>query len=284
MKNLKKVFFIEVGTILFAIAVGLFLLPGNILTGGVAGIVSLIKPYYPFCNISEDILTIIISTSLFIVGAIFLDKTFTYQTLIHSVSYPFVLLLVTRYLPEYEIDPILAAIYGGVIGGAGIGIIFRQGGSTGGMDVIPLIIEKHFKLEASKGIMILDAITVIAGLFIYGINSVLIGLISVFFTSFTMERVINLYNGVEARRVEIISDKFIEINNDIQNLVERGTTIIDGKGGYTNNDKKILLVVVSSDELEKLIKIVNNHDSSAFVIISEVKDVHGEGFTIEPRL
>ncbi len=284
MKNLKKVFFIEIGTILFAIAVGLFLLPGNILTGGVAGIVSLIKPYYPFCNISEDILTIIISTSLFIVGAIFLDKTFTYQTLIHSVSYPFVLLLVTRYLPEYEIDPILAAIYGGVIGGAGIGIIFRQGGSTGGMDVIPLIIEKHFKLEASKGIMILDAITVIAGLFIYGINSVLIGLISVFFTSFTMERVINLYNGVEARRVEIISDKFIEINNDIQNLVERGTTIIDGKGGYTNNDKKILLVVVSSDELEKLIKIVNNHDSSAFVIISEVKDVHGEGFTIEPRL
>ena len=284
MKNLKKVFFIEVGTILFAIAVGLFLLPGNILTGGVAGIVSLIKPYYPFCNISEDILTIIISTSLFIVGAIFLDKTFTYQTLIHSVSYPFVLLLVTRYLPEYEIDPILAAIYGGVIGGAGIGIIFRQGGSTGGMDVIPLIIEKHFKLEASKGIMILDAITVIAGLFIYGINSVLIGLISVFFTSFTMERVINLYNGVEARRVEIISDKYVEINNDIQNLVERGTTIIDGKGGYTNNDKKILLVVVSSDELEKLIKIVNNHDSSAFVIISEVKDVHGEGFTIEPRL
>lgn len=284
MKNLKKVFFIEIGTILFAIAVGLFLLPGNILTGGVAGIVSLIKPYYPFCNISEDILTIIISTSLFIVGAIFLDKTFTYQTLIHSVSYPFVLLLVTRYLPEYEIDPILAAIYGGVIGGAGIGIIFRQGGSTGGMDVIPLIIEKHFKLEASKGIMILDAITVIAGLFIYGINSVLIGLISVFFTSFTMERVINLYNGVEARRVEIISDKYVEINNDIQNLVERGTTIIDGKGGYTNNDKKILLVVVSSDELEKLIKIVNNHDSNAFVIISEVKDVHGEGFTIEPRL
>ncbi len=284
MKNLKKVFFIEIGTILFAIAVGLFLLPGNILTGGVAGIVSLIKPYYPFCNISEDILTIIISTSLFIVGAIFLDKTFTYQTLIHSVSYPFVLLLVTRYLPEYEIDPILAAIYGGVIGGAGIGIIFRQGGSTGGMDVIPLIIEKHFKLEASKGIMILDAITVIAGLFIYGINSVLIGLISVFFTSFTMERVINLYNGVEARRVEIISDKYVEINNDIQNLVERGTTIIDGKGGYTNNDKKILLVVVSSDELEKLIKIVNNHDSSAFVVISEVKDVHGEGFTIEPRL
>ncbi len=284
MKNLKKVFFIEIGTILFAIAVGLFLLPGNILTGGVACIVSLIKPYYPFCNISEDILTIIISTSLFIVGAIFLDKTFTYQTLIHSVSYPFVLLLVTRYLPEYEIDPILAAIYGGVIGGAGIGIIFRQGGSTGGMDVIPLIIEKHFKLEASKGIMILDAITVIAGLFIYGINSVLIGLISVFFTSFTMERVINLYNGVEARRVEIISDKFIEINDDIQKLLERGTTIIDGKGGYTNNDKKILLVVVSSDELEKLIKIVNNHDSSAFVIISEVKDVHGEGFTIEPRL
>lgn len=279
--NIKKVFFIEVGTILFAIAVGLFLLPGNILTGGVAGVVALLKP---FISIDEDILTIIISSSLFIVGVIFLGKTFTYQTLIHSVSYPFILLLVSRYLPEYEIDPILAAIYGGVIGGVGIGIIFRQGGSTGGMDVLPLIVEKHFKFEASKGIMVLDGITVIAGLFIYGINSVLIGLISVFFTSFTMERVINLYNGVEAKRIEIISDKYLEISNDIHTILERGTTILSATGGYTNKDKKMLLVIVSSEQLEEVIEIINKHDKKAFVIITEAKDVHGEGFTYEPRL
>ena len=99
-----------------------------------------------------------------------------------------------------------------------------------------------------------------------------------------MERVINLYNGVEAKRIEIISDKYLEISNDIHTILERGTTILSATGGYTNKDKKMLLVIVSSEQLEEVIEIINKHDKKAFVIITEAKDVHGEGFTYEPRL
>jgi len=282
LETIKRVLLIELGTLLFALAVGMFLLPGSILTGGVAGIVSLIHPFLPL--VSEDIMVIIISTSLFIIGSIFLGKTFTTNTIIHSVSYPFMLLLVTRILLEYEIDPILASIYGGVIGGIGIGIIFRQGGSTGGMDVIPLILEKYFNIEATKGIMFFDAITVIAGLFIYGINNVLIGLISVFFTSSMMERTIKLYGGITAKKVEIISSKYQEISSEIHSVLERGTTLYDVKGGYTKDDKQVVMCIITNKELQMVRDIINKYDDKAFVIITETKDVNGEGFTFGVRL
>ena len=280
-EKITKVFFIEIGTLLFAIAVGMFLLPSNVLTGGIAGIVSLLEP---FISIDADILVIIISTALFIVGCIMLGREFTVNTIVHSVSYPFMLLAVSRMLPKYEIDPILAAIYGGVIGGAGIGLIFRNGGSSGGADVPILIMEKYLGISASKGIMIMDAITVSAGLFIYGLNDVLIGLISVFFTSFTMERVINAYGGIEAKKVEIISDKYEMMIPRIHDELERGTTILHGKGGYTNDDKEVLMTVVFNNQLEDCKKIIRDIDPEAFVIITDATDVNGLGFTFEARL
>lgn len=267
---------------IFAIGIGLFLLPANILTGGVAGIVALIHPFID--SVSEDILVIIISTVLFIIGVIFLGKEFTVNTIIHSLSYPFILLFVTRALPSVSVDPILAAVYGGVLGGLGVGIMFRQGGSSGGTDIPPLILDKYFGINVSRTIMITDGITVIAGLFIYGLNEVLIGLISVFCTSFMLEKTVKAYGGIEAKKVEIISDKYLEINKEIINDMARGTTIINGKGGYSNEDKKILMAIVSNKELEKIKEIVHRVDTSAFVIIQEVSDVGGEGFTYETRL
>lgn len=281
MKIFKKILFIELGTILFAIAVGMFLLPGNVLTGGVAGIASLLDPYI---DIPEEYLVIIITILLFILGCIFLDKEFITNTLLHTASYPVLLLIVTNYLPAFEVDPLLAAIYGGVIGGVGLGIIFRQGGSSGGMDVPPLIVEKYFHIKASKTIMFMDGITVLAGLFIYGLNNVLIGLISVYLTSFTMEKTMEFYGGIQARRFEIISDKYEAIADEIHNRLNRGSTLIDAQGGYTGEKRKILMVVVSEEQSLDVQEIINKYDSQAFVIMTETKDVNGEGFTFEPRI
>ena len=281
MKKIRKIILLEIGTFLFAFAIGMFILPGNILSGGVAGITNLVCAYI---NIPEDILTIIINTLLFILGSIFLGKEFFFNTLIYSASYPFLLLLVTRGLPDYKIDPLLAAVYGGIIGGIGVGIMFRNGGSSGGTDAIALIVEKYFHVKASTTIMIMDAITVIAGLYIYGINSVLVGLISVFLMSFALEKTMNIYNGVEAKKFEIISDKYQEIADDIHNIVERGTTILDIVGGYTGDKKKMLVVVVSDDQYQVVKSVIDKYDPNAFVIISETKDVNGLGFTYEPRM
>ncbi len=281
VKTLKKIIFIEIGTFLFAIAVGMFLLPGEILTGGVAGVTTLLRP---FITIDEDILTVIISSSLFAIGSLVLGKEFLVTTAVHSLTYPFILLFVTRVIPAYEVEPILAALYGGIIGGIGIGIIFRQGGSTGGMDVPPLIVQKFFKVKASTGIMVLDALSVLAGLIIYDLNGVLIGLISVYLTTFAMERTISFYNGIVAKKFEIISDKYKEIAEDIHTVLERGTTVITAQGGYTNAERKMLVCIVPEEQYMDVKAIIDKHDPKAFVIMTETKDVNGEGFTFTPRL
>lgn len=266
---------------MFALAVGMFLLLGQILTGGVAGIVTLLNP---FISIDEDILVIIISSSLFVIGSIILGKEFLMNTIIHSVSYPFMLLLVTRYLPTYEIEPILASIYGGILGGVGIGLIFREGGSTGGMDVPPLIVQKFFHIKATSGIMFLDAVTVLAGLYIYGLNDVLIGLLSVYLTTTVLEKTVHMYGGIAAKKVEIISDKYEEINKEILTKLEKGTTIIQGEGGYTGTPKRVVMAIVSDDQYVTVKKIVNEIDKDAFMIASDTMDVNGDGFNITPRI
>ncbi|MBQ1307012.1 MAG: YitT family protein, partial [Erysipelotrichaceae bacterium] len=241
MKRIKKILMIELGTLIFALSVGLFILPDRILTGGVAGITALLTDFIP---ISEDILTIILNTFLFILGSVLLGKEFFLNTLIYSVSYPFALLFVTRLLPEYHVDPILASLYGGLMGGVSMGIMFRNGGSSGGTDALALIAEKYLHVKVSDAIMFMDTVTVLAGLYIYGLNSVLIGLISVLLTSVALDKTMNIYGGVEAKRFEIISDKYQEIAEDIHGILERGSTILDVTGGYTGNRKKMLLVIV----------------------------------------
>ena len=281
MNRLRQVLLIELGTFLFAFSIGVFILPGKVLTGGVAGISTLLISFVP---ISEDYLVIILNTALFLLGSIFLGKKFFFNTLIYSVSYPFALLFVTRHIPPIEIDPLLGAIYGGFIGGVAIGIMFRNGGSSGGMDAIALIIEKYFKIKVTYTIMFNDALTVLAGLFIYGLNNVLIGLISVYLTTFAMERTINIYRGIEAQKFEIISNKYEELNKAIQEKLDRGTTLLNAQGGYKNHDRKVLMVVVKNEQFNDVKQIIDEIDPNAFVIISEIKDVNGEGFTYEPRL
>jgi len=281
MNKLRQFLMIEMATMLFAFSIGLFILPGKVLTGGVAGIATLLKPYIA---ISEDYLVIIINTLLFIIGSILLGKEFFLNTLVYSVSYPFMLLLVTRHLPPISIDPLLAALYGGLIGGVAIGIMFRNGGSSGGVDVIALVMEKYFHIRPSNTVMVVDALTVIAGLYVYGFNSVLIGLLSVYMLSFAMDQTINMYRGIEGKKFEIISDKYEEINEAILKKIDRGTTILNGVGGYSHQERKVLMAVVSNEQLSEVKKVVDEIDPNAFVIISDTKDINGEGFTFEPRL
>lgn len=281
LKKIKRILMVEAGTFIFAMAIGLFILPGKILSGGVAGITALLSNFIAF---PEDLMAIVINIILFLLGSVFLGKGFFFNTLVFSVSYPFWLLLVSRFFPSYEIDPILAAVYGGIIGGIGIGLMFRNGGSSGGTDAIALIAEKYFHVKVSLAVMMMDVVTVLAGLFIYGLNAVLIGLISVFLMSFALERTMEIYGGVEAKKFEIISDKYQEISRDILEIVERGTTLLDITGGFTGDAKKMLVVVVSDDQYSQVKSIVDKHDPKAFVIISQTKDVNGEGFTYEPRM
>lgn len=265
-----------------ALGVGSFILPYDILSGGVAGIAVLLKP---FIAIDEETVVIVLNILLFAIGLIFLGKDFAINTVVATAAYPICLIIVQKIIPHFEVEPLIAAIYGGLLGGVGTAICIHNGGSTGGMDIPPVIFEKYFGFDVSKGIMICDALTVSCGLWIYGIEPVLIGLICVFMYSFAVEKFMSLYDGKQSsKRIEIISDYYKQIINEIHITVDRGTTLIDASGGYTNEEKKVILCVVPEKDYQKVIDIVNKFDDSAFIIVSQTYDVHGEGFTFEGRL
>lgn len=282
MKFFKDSVFIVIGTFLLAISVSSFILPYDILSGGVGGIAVLIKC---FVNVDENVLVVIINSAFFVLGLLFLGKGFAINTIVSTIAYPICQYITNNYIPSIKVEPLIAAIYAGVLGGVGIAICIRHDGSTGGADVPPLIFEKFFGFDVSKGVMVFDSLTVLFGLWLYGIENILMGLICVYITSISIEKVMNIYDGKkQSKRIEIISDQYEKIISDIHIVIDKGTTLMPSIGGYTGNDRMVVLCVVPQNRYKEVIEIVNKYDPKAFVIVSDTYDVHGEGFTFEARL
>ena len=274
--RLKKTLMIIIGTLILAISVEYFILPFSILSGGVAGIAVALEPFF---HIDKTLFANCAVIVLLIVGWIILGKEFAINTVISSLCYPIFTTLFSRYPVVIEIDPLLAAIYAGLIGGLGIGLVIRTGASTGGMDIPPLVLNKLTGANISTLVMITDAITVLLGIIGYGLSAALVGLISVFTTGFAMSKVLELGRGSEAKSVQIISEKWEMMNENISKELDRGTTLLEATGGYTNEDKKVILCVVSKKQYAKLMEIIHEIDDKAFVITTDAVDMHGEGFT-----
>lgn len=265
-----------VGNAILAFAIGLFLLPSNILSGGVSGISLLISP---FISLDESTIVLILSVGLLLVGGIFLGGKFVINSSVSSVLYPVILIGVEYLFEPPNVEPILAAVFGGLLSGVGVGIVVRQGASTGGMDIPPLIINKLTSFDVAKAVMLTDALTVLGGLFVYGIEEVLIGLVAVFLSGQGLRWALTYGRGTSAKELQIISDDYEVINKEILVVLERGTTLLEASGGYTSEKKKVLLVVVEQSEYQKVLDIVNKHDPDAFIIVVDATDVHGLGFS-----
>ena len=278
---LKETVFIIVGTLILAFGVANFILPYDVQTGGVAGIAVLLKPFLP---LSEEFVASFLAMILLIIGYFTLGRKFVVSTALSTFVYSSSLIFMSNHPVVIETDPLLASMYGGMICGVGIGIVLRNGGSTGGMDIPPLIMNKYLGIDISKGVMIIDALTVISGLFIYNVNAVLVGLISVFFTSVALNKTMSLYQGAPTKSIQIISPKHQEISEAIQNEFERGTTILLAKGGYEGEDRPIVMTVVYENQYQGVIDLINRYDKQAFIIVSDTNEVHGEGFTFDARV
>ena len=205
---IKKILLTILGTFCLALSAGLFIIPNNILSGGVAGISVAISPLISF--VSKEYISSFITIAMFIVGSLVLGKDFAMKTLISSLIYPPLLLLITSTFKPIELDPILATLYGGLLGGIGLGIVFRQGGSTGGMDVPPLILNKFFGIKVSNALLLTDGLSILLGLVYYGLPQVLLGFIAVYCTSYGCGKMISL-GGTKSKEFKIISDKYVEI-------------------------------------------------------------------------
>lgn len=271
----KNILLVITGNLLVAFSVVAFLLPYNILSGGVAGIAVAIAP---IVHIEKGMIVNIMVIFLFFTGWIFLGKKFAANTFLSSIVYPLFLSLLTPIVPVFNLEPFIASLYGGAIAGVGIGMVFKTGASTGGMDIPPLIINKLTGIKISHLVIIFDALTVLLGLFTFGFEAVLIGFISVFTTGYAIDKVL-VFGGTISKSVQIISKDYHEILKVIHEKLDRGTTVSNIVGGYTGKERKMILVVVTQNEYPELIAAVNNVDKDAFIITTDATAVHGQGFS-----
>ena len=282
MKNLNLPDLIQIftGTLILAVSVVWFIIPYNILSGGVAGIAVALEP---LLHLNKMVFANVLVIALLGAGTVVLGKQFFLTTALSSLLYPVFTSLLSRsaYIPQ--IDPVLASFYGGLLGGVGIGIVMRTGASTGGMDIPPMIIHKLTGMKINTLVMITDGLTVLLGLSLYGIEAVLVGMISVFASSYAIGKVLT-FGSTTSKSVQIISKDWQKIITEINTTFERGATVFDAIGSYSGEPKKVILVVVSERQYNHLIDTIKSIDPTAFIITTDAADMHGEGFTYGARI
>ena len=280
-KFLIDLLVIIMGNACIAIAVAFFVIPNKLLVGGTAGIAVAINA---FCGIPEEIVINILIYALFIAGAIVFGKEFFFKTITSTIVYPVLLTLagdLYHHIPlEYiTMDTLTSIICSGVLVGFGIGIVYRRNASTGGMDIIPLIINKYTGIQLHILLMAVDCFTVLLGVIAYGLQASIYGVISVILCSFVIDKTI-LLGAKKTKQVQIISQESDKILDKILEDLDRGCTIVESRGGYTNQKRDMLMVVVPINQYQTLIDVVHSIDASAFVIVSDIKEIRGRGFTL----
>lgn len=290
---LKNIILVITGTLILAFGTAVFIIPFDLVAGGVSGISIIINKILPFEFITIDMLVTVITWSLFFIGLAFLGRNFALKTLISSAVYTVGISVFLKlvspdvmrgffYLQgsEYsQISVLLAAIFGGVCVGAGCALTFLGGGSTGGVDVLAFILCKLFKnWKSPKVIFIIDALTVIFGMFVIeDLVISLLGITSAFISASVIDKI--FLGESSAFIAQIVSDKYDEINDRVINLLGRTTTLTDVIGGYSKKEKKMIMVSFTMNQYTEIINIINKIDKNAFVTIHRAHEINGEGWT-----
>ncbi len=296
LHQLKNIFLVIFGTGVLAFGTAVFIVPFDLVTGGISGLAIVLEKIIPV-TLSIDFYITVLTWTLFFMGLIFLGKSFAAKTLISSVFYPILFsisyklvdpdvlggLFYLRGSEYHDISVLLAAIFGGVCVGAGCAITFIAGGSTGGVDIIAFLLCKMFKkLKSSTVIFLVDATIVVLGVFI--INDIvlsLLGMVSAFVCAAVIDKV--FLGNSQAYVAQIVSNKSDEISRGVIERLDRTTTIVDVTGGYSKEAKKMTIVSFSIREYSELMNIINREDPHAFLTISHAHEINGEGWTHEKK-
>lgn len=275
-EKIKEYCLIIVGVFLVALSLEYFFIPNNIAAGGLTGLAIVINHYIP--SISTGPLVFIMDLVLFIVGFIFLGKSFGVKTIVSSFSLAGMMTIIEKFFNPQALteDLMLASIFGTFITAIGMAIVFNANASTGGTDTIAKILNKFFHIDIGKSLLAVDFIITLLGAITFGINIGLYGLISVIINGIAIDKVIEGFHV--CKEVTIISIKNDEIGKFIMNDLERGCTYLKGVGGFTGKDTYVLYAVLGRSEFIKLKQHISKIDPRAFITVGEVHEVMGEGF------
>ncbi|MEW9699501.1 YitT family protein [Paenibacillus sp. SI8] len=268
----KDILFLLAGSLMFALAVNLFVIPNKFGEGGVTGVNIIL--FYLF-HWSPGLVNLVLNSLLLLIGYKFLDKMTMLYTIIAVVFNSFFLYLTEGWRIASN-EPLLNAIFGGVFAGIGLGLIIRVGGTTAGSTILARIASKYLDWNVSYSLLFFDLIVAVSSYFVIGAQSLMLTIVMLYIATKVMDFIIEGVNPKKA--VTIISEQQDAIAEQVNVLMDRGVTVLYGRGYYAKTPREVLYIVVSKQEVSLLKKIVKAHDKQAFVAIHDVRDVFGRGF------
>ncbi|GAB4188249.1 MAG: YitT family protein [Roseiflexaceae bacterium] len=271
---LRDYLLMTIGAVMVAASVNMFLAPNNVVIGGVTGAAMLLNT---FVGTPVGLVTLLINVPLFIIGFRRLGgMVFGLRTLYATAVMSLAIDLLAPYMRTVTADPLLYTLYGGLLDGIGVGLVFRARGTTGGIDIIAQLLEQRFAIRPGQSMLVMNVAVFGGALLVYGPEKTLYALLAAFIGSRVLDY--TLAAGSGARQALIITTKPEAITRALLHELGRGVTLLEGYGGYTGADRAVLLSVVARHEISFLKEIVCAADPQAFAIIGEANEVLGEGF------
>ena len=272
MDWIKKYLVLIIGSLIYSAGLEIFLVPNNIIDGGVVGI-SIMASY--LTGIPFGVYMVVLNLPFLYLGYKQIGKTFAISTIVSIIA----LSVFSEFLepvPQITQDYFLAAIFGGIIAGAGVGLVIRQGGSLDGTEITAIILDRKTSFSVGEVVMFFNLFILGAAGFVFGWDKAMYSLVAYFIISKMIDVVLKGLD--ESYAVMIVSDEYEEIADALMHRLGRGVTYLHGQGAYTGDDKQVLYCVVTRLEVVKLKEIALEKDETAFVTINPVHDIVGGRF------
>lgn len=270
--RLKRYTQFILGMIVTAISYNLFMLPSSVVYG-VGGLGVMFKQLF---NWSPSLVILIGSILLLILSFILLGTEKTKNSIIGSLLYP-VFVSLTEWIPAYvnlsDADPLLIVVFGAVIAGFGLGLIFKSGFTTGGTDILNQIVSKYFKMSLGTSMFFTDGLIIASSVFVFGWTKLMYSIISLYIISIMTDKVIL---GIsQSKAFYIITEHETEVKRYITNTLKHGITVLDGRGGYTGNNQKVIMCIIPTKEYFMVKEGIYQIDKEAFFIVTDAYEVSG---------
>lgn len=311
-KHIKDFLTINLGVFLMATAYSILIDRNKLVIGGVGGIATILSNAITGLKINSSFIILIINLVLLLIALIFVGKKFFLKTLYTSLIYPVyvfmfekIILLLQDVVPDLSLTKeelaiklsdialgqnaanaimagsyLLVIIFGAVISGFGLGLALKKGASTGGVDIIQQILLDRFKIPFSISLLMIDGtIVTVAAIYFKDFFMILYGFLFIYLSGVVLDAIV--FSGFNSRAVYIITSDPEAVKNKIYSVLERGVTEIYSRGGYRQEDKKMLVCVMSNNEFYKMKTLILEIDKRAFIFVARVSEVHGEGFTYD---
>ena len=311
-KQIKDFLTINLGVFLMAMAYSILIDRNKLVIGGVGGIATILSNAITGLKINSSFIILIINVVLLLIALIFVGKKFFLKTLYTSLIYPVyvfmfekIILLLQDVVPDLSLTKeelaiklsdialgqnaanaimagsyLLVIIFGAVISGFGLGLSLKKWASTGGVDIIQQILLDRFKIPFSISLLMIDGtIVTVAAIYFKDFFMILYGFLFIYLSGVVLDAIV--FSGFNSRAVYIITSDPEAVKNKIYSVLERGVTEIYSRGGYRQEDKKMLVCVMSNNEFYKMKTLILEIDKRAFIFVARVSEVHGEGFTYD---